>query len=203
MGNCFSLLLRAWTRRTQMSKLLKLFAAAVLMFSMGTVYAATTDTLDVLVLVRYLSVEVDNADDPYDFGIVDLATQNVATSSVTVTNDGNAAEDFLLQITGSPANLSVEEAAASPDDPDEYQLYALFDSDGGLVAGDFGADDLILESATRDGDSFFQSGSADQTADDVASAAAVELWLMFYAPPSLSAAHPQQTITITVTAQAA
>ena len=188
-----------------MSKWFKALGVAVFCLAVaGTVYAAAgSDTLDVTVLIRYLAVEVDDTDDPYDFGIVDTGTENVATSSVTVTNDGNASEDFLLQITTSPANLTVEESAASPDDADEYQLYALFDSDGGLVAGDFGADDLILESAQRDGDSFFQSANADQDADDVAASTSIELWLKFYAPPSISAAHPQQTIQITFTAQAA
>ena len=188
-----------------MSRLFKLFAAGMLVCGMVSVaYAAPlSDTLDVTVLIRFLAVEVDDVDDPYDFGIVDTGSENVATSSVTVTNDGNAAEDFLLQITTSPANLTVEEAAASPDNQDEYQLYALFDSDGGLVAGDFGADDLILESAQRDGDTNFQSLNADQDADDVAASASIELWLKFYAPPSISAAHPQQTIEVTFTAQAA
>ena len=187
-----------------MSRLFKMCVAGLLTCGIVSIaYAAPlSDTLDVTVLIRYLAVEVDDVDDPYDFGTVDTGTQNVATSSVTVTNDGNAAEDFLLQITTSPANLTVEEAAATPDNQDEYQLYALFDSDGGLVAGDFGADDLIFESGQRDGDSFFQSAAADQTADDVAASASIELWLKFYAPPSISAAHPQQTIEVTFTAQA-
>ena len=188
-----------------MRRLIGILMVCGFMMCAGTAYAATTDTVDVTVLVRYLSVLV-TAGDPYDFGIVDLGTQNVATSDVDIQNDGNAAEDFQLQITGSPANLSVEEAAATPDNQDEYQLYAMFDDDGllggvAIAAGDYDAGDLILESGTRQGDANFDSG--DDPADDIAATDSVYMWMMFYAPPSLGAAYPQQTITITITAVAA
>jgi len=189
-----------------MRRLFITLMALVAMLGMMTASeAATTDTVTITVLVRYLSVIVD-AGDPYDFGTVDVATQNVATSDVDIRNDGNAAEDFQLQITTSPANLSVEEAAATPDNQDEYQLYAMFDDDGllggvAIAAGDFDAGDLILESGTRQGDANFDSG--DDNADDIASTDSVYMWMMFYAPPSLSAGHPQQTIVVTITAVAA
>ena len=189
-----------------MRRLFITLMALVAMLGMMTAsQAATTDTVTITVLVRYLSVLV-TAGDPYDFGTVDVATQNVATADVDIQNDGNAAEDSQLQITTSPANLSVEEAAATPDNQDEYQLYAMFDDDGQIAAapiaaGDFDAGDLILESGTRQGDANFDSG--DDNADDIAATDSVYMWMMFYAPPSLSAAHPQQTITITITAVAA
>jgi hypothetical protein len=189
-----------------MKRFLGIIIGIMFAFSLvATTQAAVTDTVTVTVLVRYLSVTV-TAGDPYDFGIVDLSSQTVATADVDIQNDGNAAEDFQLQITTSPANLSVEEAAATADNQDEYQLYAMFDADGllaavAIAAGDYDAGDLILESGTRQGDVNFDSG--DDDANDVAAAATVNMWMMFGAPPSLSAGHPQQTIVITVTAVAA
>jgi hypothetical protein len=184
---------------------LKILIGLMLLCSLAaSTQAAVTDTVTVTVLIRYLSVLV-TAGDPYDFGIVDTASQSVATADVDIQNDGNAAEDFQLQITTSPANLSVEEVAATPDNQDEYQLYAMFDTDGllaavAIAAGDYDAGDLILESGTRQGDVNFDSG--DNDANDVAAAATGNMWMMFYAPPSISAGHPQQTIVVTVTAVA-
>ena len=184
-----------------MSKGLKilLLAAFALVMAQSAAYAINPDTFVVRVLIRYLSVDVDDAKDDYDFGIVELSSQNVS-SDITITNDGNAAEDFTLQITGSPANLIVEEANATPDDVDEYQLYANFDSDGVGITWNY-PQDLILESAAKQTDVAFLGG--DTTANDVPAGESRDLYVMFYAPPSLSAGHPQQVITVTVTAVAA
>ena len=188
-----------------LGKWLKVVLTALCVLGMAhTVYAAATQDVTVTVTVQVLAVEVADTDDPHDFGAVDIGTQTVSASSVTITNDGNGIEDFELQITGSPANLAIEETAAAPGQ-DEYKLYALFDNDGqiggdAVEAADFDENDLILESATRRTDTFFDSG--DNDADDVAASATVEMWMMFYAPSNISAFHPQQTITITVTAQA-
>ncbi len=190
-----------------MRKFLGILIAAVFMATMaGTAMAAVTDTLTVTVLVRYLSLLVDAADDPYDFGQVDQASQTVSTSSITVTNDGNVAEDFQLQIeaAGLPADMSIEEGAGAPG-ADAFKLYSMFDNDGllsgvAIAAGDFDENDLILNSGARRCDSFHDSG--DDDANDVASSGTVEMWLMFYAPASMTSGYGQQTIVVTLTALA-
>ena len=180
---------------------------ALLTCMSASAYAANPATFDVQVIVQLLSVIID-AGDPVDFGTVQMNTQTMAPYDVDIRNDGNALQDFQLQITNrTPGNLITHEALspmASPADDDNYKLYGMFDADGLLLGvaiapGDY-ADlgDVIFESAARDTDVNFLSG--DDDANSVAAGNTVYLWLMFESPPGLTAAHPQETIEVTVTA---
>jgi hypothetical protein len=189
-------------------KRLGIFVLGVMLMSMcASAYAANPATFDVTVTVQLLSVVIDN-ELTRDFGTVQINSQTMAPGDFDIRNDGNAAEDFQLQITARvPGNLVTNEALspmASPADDNNYKLYGMFDNDGLLLGvaiapGDY-ADlgDVIFESAARDTDVNFLSG--DNDADNVGAGTTVYLWLMFESPPDITAAWPQEQITVTVTA---
>ena len=179
-------------------KLLTIFA--LLIGLPISLFAAQTADITITVTVRYISVAV--SPNTYDFGFVDPGTYTVASSAITVTNDGNDTEDFKLQITTSPSAWTVEETDADPGS-EEYKLLALFNSSQptssditGDVSGE-GTDDIVFESAQKDCDSTNFAG--DQDGDDVPASGSVSLWFEFGAPSSTSTT-TQQSMVVTVSA---
>ena len=174
-----------------------LMGLILLMLPMG-LYAAQTANITVTVTVRYISVAV--SPNTYDFGFVDPGTYTTATSKIDVTNDGNDAEDFKLQITSSPS-WTVEETSADPGN-EEYKLLGLFNSSapGDIYVGDApaeGTDDIIFESSQKNCNTTNFAG--DQNGDNVPSGATRNLWFRFGAPSS-TAVTTQQSIVVTVSA---
>lgn len=174
-----------------MRKTVRLLAVAVggLLGGMATsASAGSSADINVTVTVRMLSVSVDS--NAWALGVVNAGEKKVATSAITITNDGNAAEDFTLKGANS-ANWTLDTAAGA----NKFALYARMQTAQPAEA-DFGAgDQLTTSSVAADGTKFGGGGY------DVAASGTQKLWMRFDVPTSSTSA-AQQTITVTVGCQA-
>lgn len=157
---------------------------------------APTNAPDVLYT---LSLSLSSAN--YNFGIVDPGTYTTASSSIDITNDGEVAEDFKMQITSKPAAWTTLETAANPGN-EEYKLLGLFNSvaPGNVYVGDAPAEgtaDIIFESVQKDCDATNFAG--DETGDDVAVSGTVHFWFRIGTPATTAQTTPQ-SIIVTVEA---
>ena len=161
-------------------------------------YAGTTENITVTVKIQKLSVAVSPTS--YPFGTLTENSYAVASSSITVTNDGNVIEKFKLGIASEPNGTWHSVTAAVPGS-EEYRLSAIFS--GSAPAYD----------QYDAGDSFSVSTERTATADDlaitgdnenvkgynVAESATRGLWFKFETPSS-TIITTQQSITAQVTA---
>lgn len=154
-------------------------------------YAANPANINVTVTIQNLSVA---ASGPIAFGTVTAGSVTVSTDSSLVTNDGNSAETFSLNLSN-PAGWTAVQAAPGVD---EYALSAQFNSSQPLAGSFAYADHALSTSSVASSGTKF---AGDQTGLSVAAAADRYLWLKFEAPSS-STVFTQQTIVVTITASA-
>jgi hypothetical protein len=165
---------------------------ALLLFCVQGVQAANPATINVTVTVQNLSV---SATGPIAFGTVTAGSGTVATDSSQVTNDGNIAETYSLDLTD-PAGWTAVQAAPGAE---QYALSAMFNSSQPL-SGDYAyADHALSTVSTACSASKF---AGDQTGLSVPASGVRYLWFKFEAPASTTV-FTQQTIVVTLTAAAA
>jgi len=165
--------------------------AVVLIGSVVPVIASNPATITVTVTIQNVSV---SASGPIAFGTVASGSATVAAGAATLTNDGNVAETYSLNLTN-PAGWTAVQAAPGAE---EYVLSAKFNV-AAPTSGSFTYADHALTTTpvTCTGTRF----AGDQTGVSVAASATRNLWLKFEAPSSTSVT-TQQSITVTVTAAA-
>jgi hypothetical protein len=180
-----------------MKRVLGLLAVTVLCVVLGTAFvsAAGSATVSYSVTVQLLSVSITPAS--VDIGTVAAGGFSVPSTSIAVTNNGNIAEKFALNGANS-ADWTLTTATAALTST-QYGLRAMF-SDPQENLGAFNEGDHALTSTPV-------SASATKFATSGSDGIAVPangvrfLQIVFYAPsgtPTLA----QQTVSLTVTAQA-
>jgi len=141
--------------------------------------------------VRYLSIAV--APGTYQFGIVNPSEVAVSSGSNTVTNDGNTAETFWIKGSNT-TNWTLASSAGT----DQFVLSCLFNTTQ-PTTGNFGSEDKLTTTSQASTGSVF---AGNETGVSVLAGQKRYSWFKFDAPTALSAAHPQQAIEVTLTAQA-
>jgi hypothetical protein len=147
-----------------------------------------------------LSISIDSSS--YDFGSVFEASTNVATSSITVTNNGNVAERYSLQLSAPAGWTAVTDTAPGAE---EFRFCGNFQTataqSSHFVIG--------VSSSDAIGTAMRVSSNADFGKDNEGEAAKGYnvpvseeryLWFRFEAPTS-TVLTSQQTITVTITAE--
>jgi hypothetical protein len=169
----------------------------------NTASAALTDTINVLVIVNVVSVNVSA--NTWDIGQVNPGS-DTRSPAITVTNDGNVQEDMALSLTYTPGwTISADQNEGA----DEFVLLGMFTTTaaGSLVDSDFGeggaADDLILVASNPASATEYARTGEGPTAKGYGINATLTrpLVLNFRAPSSNTIA-AQQSMTVTVTASA-
>ena len=181
-----------------MKKLFTGLMVVGLMAMGGMVYGATTADITVTVKIQNISVAVSPGS--YDFGTMTAGSNEVAASSITVTNDGNITEKFQLSIPSEPNGTWTSVTAGAPGD-EEYRMSGIFSDSG---AGAFGAEDSFSVTTARVAtvdDLAVTGDDAGLKGYSVAESTARGLWLKFEAPTS-TVITAEQTITVRVTASA-
>ena len=150
--------------------------------------------------VTILSISLDSS--AYDFGTVIKNSTNVATSSITVTNDGNVSERYYLNLTAPAGWTYVTDTAPGAE---EFRMCGNFQTAtaqtshfdiGGSFSDAIGTTQRVCSS----GD--FAKDDEGETAKgyNVPSGQNRYLWFRFESPTS-TALTTQQTITVTITAE--
>jgi hypothetical protein len=160
--------------------------------------AAQTADITVTVTCRMLSVGVSPTS--YAFGTVNEGSNTLATSSITVTNNGNATETYQIKLTAVAGWTAIQTGTPTTD---QYMLSAIFHDTGTApIVGDFADNDALSTTyATSSVTVFAQDVTPPQTGVSVAAAATRNLWFKFYAP-SATTVGTQQSITVTINATA-
>ena len=173
---------------------MNLFVLPVIVLLMAATPGLATNpaTITVTVTIQNLSV---SASGPIAFGTVAAASVTVSSGASTVTNDGNVAETYSLNLTN-PGGWTAVQAVPGAE---QYALSAQFNSTA-PVAGSFTYTDHALTTSSVACSATKFAG--DQTGVSVAASATRSLWLKFEAPSSTTVT-TQQSITVTVTAAAA
>ena len=164
--------------------------------------AAISDTINVTVTVRVVSVSVSSATWAIP-GPVTPSSVNIS-SAITVVNDGNVQEDYSLNLQeGSTWATSANGSAGA----DQFAMLALFTNTavGSIADGDFAANDNIADGApvAATADVFAITANADAVKGFNVTTGAPNrtLHLNFRAPTS-NTVSAEQSITVTVTAAA-
>ena len=181
-------------------RFLVLMVAGLLWLSMAdTGYAAQTADITVTVTCRMLSVSVSPSS--YAFGTVNEGSDTVSTSSITVTNNGNAAETYQIKLTAVSGWTAVQTGTPGAD---EYMLSAIFHTTGTPpIVGDFADNDALSTSyGTCSATVFAQDDTPPETGASVSATDTRNLWFKFYAPSSTTVG-TEQSITVTINATAA
>lgn len=154
--------------------------------------AAGSDSVAVKVtILATLSVDIDETE--VALGSVGTGTTTVSASEVTVTNTGSGInETYSLSLTN-PGGWTASQTAAGAE---TYVLNAAFDFDGSLTWAV--ADHALSTSPVVCTGSQF---AGDQAGVSVPHSAVRKLWFQFKAPTSTSIG-TEQSITVTITAQA-
>ena len=163
-----------------------------------SVNAAQTADITVTVTCRMLSVGVSPSS--YAFGAVNESSETVASSEITVTNNGNVTEDLEVKLTD-PGGWTALQSGTPGED--QYILGAIFRTSAPTTDDYDDSEDMLstsyVESTTaifaKDGD------SDDQKGFNVAASGTRNLWFYFFAPSATTVA-TQQSITVTVRATA-
>jgi hypothetical protein len=164
----------------------------------NSVNAADTADITVTVTCRMLSVGVNPSS--YAFGAVNESSETVASSEITVTNNGNVTEDLEVKLTD-PGGWTALQSGTPGED--QYILGAIFRTSAPTTDDYDDSEDMLstsyVESTTaifaKDGD------SDDQKGFNVAASGTRNLWFYFFAPSATTVA-TQQSITVTVRATA-
>ena len=185
-----------------MKKLIPILAFLAIVGFISQAEGAASDTCGMSVTVL-VSASVSVTDKPLAFGDVSAGTSDVNDApGCTVTNDGSAQNDYLLQITASPSGWSVEETAGSVG-WNEFRLLALFTSNTTLGTGDFSTDNDIVKSSvqtTASSTIYAITAEGASVKGYVCTETSVrKLWFRFDAPSGTDLTS-QQWITVTVTA---
>ena len=185
-----------------MKNLAKAFLVICLVFVASGVYAYTdTQDITVLVIIQKLSVAVSPSE--YDFGGMTENSSEVATSSITVTNDGNYTEKFMMSFPDGEPNGTWNSVTASAPGAEEYRLSAIF-KDVAPGTGDYEASDSFCDGCDRtaSGTDLARDGDGDNVKGfDVSATQTRGLWFKFEAP-STTVITTQQSITTRITAVA-
>jgi len=171
--------------------LLGLFALLTVAFA-GAALAANPSNISVTVMIQNLSVSTTG---PIDFGVVTAGSATVSTGSSTVTNDGNVAETYSVNLTN-PASWTAVQALPGNE---EYCLSAMLNSAQPASGGFTYADHALSTVSTQCSATKF---AGNQDGVSVPVSATRNLWFKFEAP-SATAVTAQQTIVVTLTASAA
>ncbi len=188
-------------QKKEESKMRKtILMVGILVLASGLLYAGQTDTVDLTVTCRNLSVAITES--TIGFGVVNAgSTGNISASSATVTNDGNWNLDYELECTNSAPTGWTPTGAAAPTTNAEFRLLGLFNGPTTPVSGDFTeANDYLNTSARKSDATTVFVGTQD--GDTVAQSDELGLWFRFDAPTGTPAV-AAQTITMTITAQPA
>ncbi|MFH0778023.1 MAG: hypothetical protein V2A71_05255 [Candidatus Eisenbacteria bacterium] len=164
----------------------------VVLCAAGTAFAANPSDISVTVMIENLSVSTTG---PITFGVVTAGSATVSTVSSTVTNDGNVAETYSLNLTN-PAGWTAVQAAPGNE---EYCLSSIFNA-AQPAGGDFDYADHALSTTSTSCSATKFAG--DQTGESVPTSGTRNLWFEFEAPSATSVTS-QQAIVVTVTASAA
>lgn len=160
--------------------------------------AASTADITVTVTCRNLSVGVSPGS--YAFGTVNEGSETVASTAITVTNDGNVNEDFEAKLTVVAGWTAVQSGTPSTD---QYILGAMFKSTAPATTDYDDAEDMISTSYVEASATVFalDAGAVGEKGYSVAAAGTRNLWFYFFAP-SATTVGTQQSITVTLRATA-
>lgn len=171
----------------------------VLLVSMLTCYAipqveaASTDSLAVKVTVT-ASISVSITEDTLSLGSVAAGSATASATGVTITNNGSGVnETYSLSLTN-PSGWTASQSAAGNN---IYVLNGALDADGTAITWSTTNHALSTTPVVCTATKF----AGDQTGVSVPYNAARKLWFQFLAPTASSVA-TEQSITVTVTAQA-
>jgi len=153
--------------------------------------AANPSNITVTVMIQNLSVSTTG---PIDFGVVTAGSATVSTVSSTVTNAGNVAETYSVNLTNPGGWTAVQAAPGS----EEYCLGAMFNSAQPASGGFVYADHALTTTPTSCSATKF---AGNETGVSVPASAARHLWFKFEAPSATTVTN-QQTVVATVTASA-
>lgn len=162
------------------------------------VNAAQTADITVTVTCRKLSVGVSPG--LYGFGPVNEGSETVASTAITVTNDGNVNEDFEAKLTVVAGWTAIQSGTPSVD---EYILGAMFKSTAPATTDYDDSEDMLSTSFVEASALIFalDAGAAGEKGYNVAATGTRNLWFYFFAPSSTSVG-TEQSITVTLRATA-
>lgn len=184
------------------------FGAAACVLAAWPAAAATTANITITVTISNLAVSV--TDGAIGFGTVSLASNTVIGEKQVVTNNGNVAETYTIQLTAADLlTVGETETAAGAN---TFVLQALFTGSAGAApaSGDFGADagtadDVVKSSGaqTASATTYAWTGSTANGLS-VPATGGRDLYFKYSAPTSDAASGgAQEDLTVTVTATAA
>ena len=162
-------------------------------FLAGIAQAGGSDSVMVKVKIApSISVSITEAE--LSLGTMDAGATKVATSAVTVTNDGSGInETYSLSLTN-PSGWTASQSAAGVE---KYVLDAAFSSSTSGITWDEAKHALSTTPTAASATKF----AGDQTGAGVPYNATRKLWFQFKAPTA-TAVTEEQAITVTITASA-
>ncbi len=155
------------------------------------VYAASSGNVTVTVTIENVSVSLSGTS--WDIGTI-AAGQTVQmseASDITVTNNGNVTESFMLMLSNPPGWTAGPNAGS-----DVYVMKGLFvGATDAPAPTDFGANDVITTTSQTASPTVF--GVFSTTGNSVPASSSADLWLQFTAPTSTNVV-TSQSIVITI-----
>lgn len=156
--------------------------------------AASSDTVAVKVTVTP-SISVSITEDTLSLGLIAAGQTKLSTTGVTVTNDGSGvSETYSLSLTEPSGGWTASQTAAGVE---TYVLNAAFDVDGAGISWS-NANHALSTGVTPCTESKF---AGDQIGVGVLYNTTRKLWFQFMAP-TVTTVNTEQSIVVTVTAQA-
>lgn len=168
-------------------------AFAILFLFASSVYAASSDSVTVKVTITP-SISVNITESTLALGSIAAGSTKLSATAVTVNNDGSGiSETYSLSLTN-PSGWTASQTAAGSE---TYVLNAAFDADGAGITWSE-ANHALSTTATAASLTKF---AGDQTGISVPYNSVRKLWFQFKAPTATSVS-AEQSIVVTVTAQA-
>ena len=163
----------------------------------GMSYAASSANVTVKFTVTNLSISVNPSQ--LTVGVISAGQSSIASSSITVINDGNTNETFQLSCTTFTTPSNFQLVSAAPASATQFRVLGIFNSATQPVLGNYDTTDDVLTGTPVSASATKFSGS--EQGDNVAVGQSRGLWLRIDAPTG-NPASAEQTFTVTINAVA-
>lgn len=173
----------------------KVLWIAVIVNLAGWIYAASSANVTVKFTVTNLSISVNP--NQIIVGVISAGQSSVASSSITVINDGNTSATYQLSCTTFTTPSNFQLVSGNPSSSTEFRVLGIFNSNTKPAIEDYDtAEDVLgLVPVSASGTKF----AGSEQGNNVAVGESRGLWLRIDAPTG-NPASAEQTFTVTINA---
>lgn len=180
-----------------MKKVIKILIFLLTVMSTKLVYCASSASVTVKFTVTNLSISVSPSQ--IIVGTISAGQSGIASSSITVTNDGNINETFQLSCSTFTTPSNFQLVSGQPASSTEFRVLGIFNGNTQPALGSYSTtDDVLGQTPVSASDTKF---SGIERGDNVPAGESRGLWIRIDAPTG-NPPSDEQSFTVTVNAVA-